>query len=211
VIAAQMRLTYRRYVADARQAVLGHWRSEMKGANTCWCVMLSCIVFASCSDNTAERKRRSLDRLGWSGGDQVLRDGRARLVAAINRATRESLAIPVITRVAFVGKNVEEKLGVISIDWVSSEPFADGLVFHMRNGDSVVCDFDNAYLAENETASRELVVFRAVIGNRTNPEIWQRLNLRAILTAQLTRNRIPIGQPCAFEISGSPERQQTRK
>jgi hypothetical protein len=95
---------------------------------------------------------------------------------------------------------VEQKIGVIGVDWISSQPFADGLLLQMKEGQAIHCDFDKAYLDENEEAAKTLVIFRAVIGEKTNPDIWHRIDIRAIVTAQLTKDGNPIGQAGAFEV-----------
>lgn len=160
-------------------------------------LLLCALTVVGCGkfDN---RRQKSLEGLNWSGGTPELKYVRDQLVRAIENSTAGSLRKPNLVSVCFLGQSPDGENAHITFDWIAYPPTADGADLQMKDGSTVKCMFHQAYVNENQKESEYNVICQASVGRALQPDLWDRIDVDAIESAQLTKNGEPVSNVCTF-------------
>lgn len=155
------------------------------------------IGLMGCNQKGAIR-RESIERLLWSGGSPEARYVRDMLVDALQSSDTSDLGQPHLVNIAFHGRTPEAKEALIVFDWIASPPNADGAILTMQDGSRLQVLFHQAYLDQNQKESQNHAICQASVGRIFQPDVWDRINVDAIVSGQLTKQGQAVSNVCPF-------------
>jgi hypothetical protein len=148
------------------------------------------------------RRRHTLDRLDWSGGTEVDRAIRDKLLAVVKSSTYTSLQRPVLVS-ATAGRHRELGYCVMA-DWISHAPIADGIQVTFRDGSMSNVKFIEDFVAYNESNAQEMVLFQGSVYRDEFPIPANRTDVSDVASIALLSGNTVCSNRVAVEYNRQP-------
>ena len=165
-------------------------------------VVLACAAHFYPIWELESRRRRTLDYLSWSGGTDADREIRDKLMTAVASSTSSSLQTP---RIVLATTGEHRDLGyVVTVDWVSHAPIADGVQITFQDGTTSNVKFIEEFVTLNDSYAKDVVLFIGSVYRDEFPPPANRTNVNDVALVALLSGETVCSNRVAVESRQAP-------